>query len=277
MDEFVETSEVKNKDLKNLLYYYLDKHPEDHEKVYDVIQGYKLKEKMETLLESYSPPVENMTDGCTLCMKSWEDTPNAVKTVMLCGHTYHTACVLLYQYDNRDGCPDETCDIDSWRIVRQLYNGRARAGDKVKDTIIEQLQKRDDFKADFRNLKKSISEVRSARVLVTKNVNNQRKQFLHRNIHAIREIQKDMTETYSGLSKSESYKDMRSSVLKYRKVASSIFRKYHVSFRDLYSAKLIRADWRLRHILERHGSPFSRWKFNLRLRPGQKPMDDPII
>ena len=67
------------------------------------------------------------------------------------------------------------------------------------------------------------------------------------------------------------------SVLKYRKVASSIFRKYHVSFRDLYSAKLIRADWRLRHILESHGSPFSRWKFNLRLRPGQKPMDDPII
>jgi len=270
-------ADVEETKVKNIVYYYLDKHPEDHEKIYDAIQGYRLKEKMVTLLESYIPPLENITDGCTLCMKSWETTPSAVKTTMLCGHTYHTACLMIYQYDNREGCPDETCNINSWRIIRQFVNDRKKDNDEIKDTLLDQLQKRADFKEDFRKLKKSIRAVRSARVSVDITTQYQRKQVFHRNIYAIREFQKDLTETYSGLSKSETYKTMRSSIIKYRAVARSIFRKYHVSFRDLYTANLIKADWKLRHVLERHGSPFSKWKFNLRLWPGKKVMDDPMI
>jgi len=277
MDEFVETPKLEKDDMKNILYYYLDKHPEDHEKIYQALSEHKLKEKMVTLLEEYIPPVENTADGCTLCLKSWEDTANAVKTTLLCGHTFHTACHMIYTYNHNERCPDQTCDIDSWRIVNRLNRGRREERDNVQETIINNLQKRADFKADLKAFKKSINTVRSARLLVLKESRNQRKQFIHRNIHAIREIQRDMNETYSGLSKSENYMSMRSTVLKYRKVASSIFRKYHVSFRDLHSSGIIRADWRLRHILERHGSPFSRWRFNLRFTPGKKIMDDPII
>lgn len=277
MDEFVQTPKLEKDDMKNILYYYLDKHPEDHEKIYEVLSEHKLKEKMVTLLESYIPPVENIADRCTLCVKTWEDTPDAVKTTLLCGHTFHTACNMLYTYQNNERCPDTTCDIDSWRIIRQLHRERTEERDTVQDTIINNLQKRDDFKADVNIFKKTINTVRSVRGLVLKGAKNQREQFIHRNIHAIRVIQKDMNESYSDLSKSENYKTMRSSVSKYRKVANALFRKYHVSFRDLCNSKIIKADWRLRHILERHGSPFSRWRFNLRFSPGKKVMDDPII
>jgi hypothetical protein len=277
MDEFVETPELKKDDLRNILYYYLDKHPEDHEKIYEALSEHKLKERMVTLLEGYIPPIENKTDGCILCVKSWEDTPDAVTTTLLCGHTFHTACHMIYTYNHNERCPDTTCDIDSWRIVNRLYRGRREERDTVQDTIINNLEGRADFKADLRAFKKSINMVRAGRGLVLKDFKNQRKQLIHRNIHAIREIQKDMNETYSGLSKSETYTNMRSSVSKYRKVANTLFRKYHVSFRDLYNAKIIKADWRLRHVLERHGSPFSRWRFNLRFSPGKKIMDDPII
>jgi hypothetical protein len=277
MDEFVETPKLEKDDMKNILYYYLDKHPEDHEKIYQALSEHKLKEKMVTILEEYIPPVENTADGCTLCLKSWEDTVDAVKTTLLCGHTFHTACHMLYTYNNNERCPDNTCDIDSWRIVNRLNRGRREDRDTVQETIINNLQTRADFKADLKAFKKSINVVRSARLVVLKESQNQKKQLIHRNIHAMREIQRDMNETYSGLSKSENYMSMRSGVAKYRKLASSMFRKYHVSFRDLHNSKVIKADWRLRHILERHGSPFSKWRFNLRFMPGKKLWDDPII
>ena len=216
MDEFVQTPKLEKDDMKNLLYYYLDKHPEDHEKIYQALSEHKLKEKMVTLLEEYIPPVQNTADGCTLCLKSWVDTPDAVKTTLLCGHTFHTACNMLYTYQNNERCPDETCDIDSWRIIRQLHRERTEGRINVQDVIINNLQKRVDFKADLQVFKRSINSVRRARGLALKDASKQKKQFIHRNIHAIREIQKDISETYSGLRNSEAYKSMISSVSKYR-------------------------------------------------------------
>ena len=68
----------------------------------------------------------------------------------------------------------------------------------------------------------------------------------------------------------------KSAISKYRKKASDIFRKYHVSSRELRQKRIIRYGWRMQWILERHGAGHSFYKFGIRIYPNKKEFKDPI-
>ena len=68
----------------------------------------------------------------------------------------------------------------------------------------------------------------------------------------------------------------KNSLRNYRKKSKSIFRKYHLSFRDLIRRKKISVSWRLRWILERHRESFGFYKLGLRMYAGKKLWTDPL-
>lgn len=278
-NEFVEGEPYKAND--SLLYRYIQEHPEDHEKISDFINKENVHSSLIKLLEDYIPPEEKPEDfdGCLMCNKTWTETPTAVKTTKLCGHTYHTACSMIRSWDEpQNECIYEGCYLNSWRIINTLINKRTKTGHTVRDDLIEGLKTREDFKNDLKIMKKSISTVKLLHSKMMKDHKVKRNQLIHRHIHAIREFQQDMNDTVKSCTTTESYKEVRRSISKYRTIANRIFRKYHISFRDLRQAKLIRSAWGIRRILERHQSALiGRWKFGVRVYPGAKLMKDPII
>lgn len=104
-----------------------------------------------------------------------------------------------------------------------------------------------------------------------------RKKLLKKHVHSINYIQSDMNATVKQISSSEERKNIQSSVSKFRKTANSMFRKYNVSFRDLYRTGLVKTNWRIRNVLERHAQPVSSYKFGIRIFPGKKVWRDPDV
>jgi cell fate (sporulation/competence/biofilm development) regulator YlbF (YheA/YmcA/DUF963 family) len=278
-NEFVETSPYEVKD--SLFYRYIEEHPEDHEKISEFINKEDIHSSLIKLLEDYIPPETKPEDfdGCLMCNKTWAETPTAVKTTQLCGHTYHTVCSMLRSYEDRaNECAHEGCYLDSWRIMREISNKRSRRNSITQDHLIEGLKTRDDFKGDLKIMKKSISGIRLLYSKMLKEQRIKRNEMIHRHIHEIRDIQQDINNTMKACRQTETYKEIQRYISKYRTIAGRIFRKYHVSFRELRKAKLIRSSWSMSRILERHFSVLTNsWRFGVRLYPGGKPMKDPII
>jgi len=258
---------------KVFLYEYLNAHPEDHEKISEFLNKMRDTVDMATILEDYVPPVQSdLVDACRLCKKTWESTPNAVKTTLLCGHTYHTSCRMIYNYeDGENRCMVEGCNIDEWRVLRNLRQNRAHQNDiDVRGQLIRNLMGRADFMRDLQGLKKSIGKVRKVKASFNKFTKKSRAEFIHRHIHDIRAIQNSLNIHYKGLSRCSEGKDLSSSIRKYRVLANHIFRRYHVSLRDLIEKRVIKMNWELRSILERHGRHISKWRHGVRIMPGQK-------
>ena len=68
----------------------------------------------------------------------------------------------------------------------------------------------------------------------------------------------------------------KNSVKTYRKKANHVFRKYHMSFRELRERRIIKTSWRLRWVLERHRSAFTYYKMGVRIYPGKKTWRDTL-
>lgn len=264
---------------KVFLYEYLNAHPEDHEKISEFLNKLRDTVDMTTVLEEYTPPIEtDLTDSCRLCKKTWDSTPNAVKTTLLCGHTYHTSCSMIYKYDDGEtGCIVEGCNIDEWRVIRNLRQNRTdHSSIDVRGQLVKNLLARTDFMTNLKDLKRSISKVRKVKASFNKFSKKSRAEFIHTHIHDIRAIQKSLNIHYRGLTTCSQGKDLSSSVRKYRRLANDIFRRYHVSLRDLIDKRVIKMDWDLRSILERHGRHISTWRHSIRIMPGQKIWSDTL-
>jgi hypothetical protein len=89
-------------------------------------------------------------------------------------------------------------------------------------------------------------------------------------IHDIRAIQNSLNIHYKGLTQSPQAKKLNSSIRAYRRFARDIFTRYHVSLRDLIDKRVIKMDWELRSVLERHHAYRSMWRSSVRIRPGVK-------
>ena len=223
-------------------------------------------------------PAKHETEACGMCNRTWASTPTAHVTTFLCGHSYHTICSKINDYEDEtlNLCVNEGCEFPSLYIVRDICRKRRQQDvDRVDDVIEHNLQKKS-FKADFKTMRASIRDVMSSNTSVSKAFKNVKTNIVHRHIHTINQIQSELNAEIANVRKGEEMKKYRSSLRSYRKIAASIFRKYHISFRNLYDRKMLKVGWRSRWILERHRTGFNTYRSAIKIYPGKKLWRDPI-
>jgi len=269
---------------------YIEKYPEDAEKWLEFIKipeikhDYRRNEVDQDILETQrnviqketNSPIDNFNDGCLYCKKSWESTESVPTTTLICGHRFHTLCYMYEHYSNDTPlCIIEGCNIDTWAYVREIYRSKKEKKKRVENILLTTYRKRADFKLDLLELKKYISHFNASYRRMYGLVLNGRRDLLHKHLHSLHHLQEDMNDSVNTIQSSEESMHYKLSIKKYRKHAAYIFRKYHVSFRDLYNAGLIKSSWQTRFILERHRK-FSFSKLNIRLYPGGKKIKEPL-
>jgi hypothetical protein len=270
---------------------YIEKYPEDAEKWLEFIEmqdesdkpriyrrgeiDEEIKETQKNILEkNLDSPIDNFNDGCLYCKKSWVSTEGVPKITMICGHSYHTVCYMHEQYSTDSlACIVEGCTIDTWSYVRNIYKSNEDRKRRVENILLTSYKNRSDFKEHISEFKKNISEFQKSSSNLEKLVRVGRLNLIHKHIHAIRHFETDMNQAVNDIKLSEEYAKYKNNIKKHRKQAAAIFRKYHVSYRDLHLNNLVSGSWRIRYILERHGK-FNFYKMGLRLYPGKKPYRD---
>jgi hypothetical protein len=121
-------------------------------------------------------------------------------------------------------------------------------------------------------MKRQISNCTKAFRLVNKKQKSEKNEMMKKHIFSIRQIQTDMNAAVKNLSNSDEASNCMKEVKAYRRIERDIFRKYHLSLRDLMRKKIVkRMDWRVRSVLERHRRilPYN-YKFGVRIYPGSK-------
>jgi len=289
----------------DILEKYIERYPEDTEKWLDFIRdpaedvllrpennlygerrvrqvGEELNEE---LYKKYSDlqnvasevPIDNYRDGCLFCKKSWASTEDVPTTTFICGHKFHTTCTMVHQYYNDAfRCGVEECDIDTWEYVRKIVRSKEKSITKVENILIDSYRKRKDFKQDVNDLNNTISSSNASHTAVRKLIEQGRKEFIHKHLYSINQMQNDLNEGVEFVRNSQEMDNYKKSVRAYRKKATYIFRKYHISSRELRERNIIRMGWRVRWVLERHRTAFSFYKMGLKLYPGRKPYKDPL-
>jgi len=275
---------------------YIEQHPEDAEKWLKFMDDtpesiYPLRRRrpidpelnpeiltanLETTKTS-DTPIDNYQAGCLHCKKSWAATEGVPQIELICGHSYHTVCYMYDHFKNDfPRCMVEDCTIDSWEYVRVIYKAKRKKNDEVHNVLLESHKRRPDFRKDLSDLNKCITEVTKYSSGVEKLIKDGKCELIHKHLHSINYLQEDMNETLVLIRASEERTNYKASVSKFRKLASRFFRKYHVSFRELYQRRLVRCGWEVRRVLERHGT-FRYYKLGCRIYPGQKNFKDPLV
>lgn len=277
---------------------YIERYPEDTEKWLEFVKDpaedilerrkrtsypnidineeiYKIYEELHNI--EAQKPIEHFTDGCLFCKKSWLATDGVPTITLICGHKFHTVCSMIDQYNgDATRCIVPDCDIDTWDYVRKIVRSKEKVKSKCENILLQSIEKRKDFKDDLKDLKQHVANVSSKYSSVRGMIAAGRKEFIHKHLYSLNQIQNDLNEGVKYIRESEKMHKYKESVKNYRKKASMLFRKYHVSFRELTQRGLLRTTWRLRHILERHGSPFSYYRMGIRMYPGKKIWKDTL-
>uniref|UniRef100_A0A6C0ANE3 Uncharacterized protein n=1 Tax=viral metagenome TaxID=1070528 RepID=A0A6C0ANE3_9ZZZZ len=277
---------------------YIEKYPEDAEKwleflkeplpaplptpmpiepiVRDEIDNTLLSLQSAILDKETESPIDNHIDGCLICKKSWLTTNGVPLTTLICGHTFHTVCVFYHQYSaDYTRCFVEDCTIDTHRYIRNIFNEKRDKKKKVESLLLQSYKKRSDFKQDIKKLKEYLSDFNKYSRERSLLVKNARRDLIHKHIHSLRYFQGDMNESVKLIQSSEEIFNYNTSIRKFRKHAAHIFRKYHTSFRDLYSSKIINCSWQSRYVLERHRQ-IGYYNLGCRIYPGRKLISDPL-
>jgi len=235
-----------------------------------------LQEQTEILKES-EHPISHFSEGCLLCKKSWTQTAEVPTITLICGHKFHTMCFMYNHYHtDRTHCIIDTCDINTWDYIRQIDKIKRENTESAENILFNSITRRKDFKQDFNDLKKIISDVTKKHTVVNNSLKQARNELLHKHIFSINEIQKDMNEMVKTIKENEEMNIYKNSLKIYRKKARNMFRKYHLSLRDLIRRKKLKVPWRLRWTLERHRDAFSFSNLRLRMYPGRKIWVDPL-
>jgi len=277
---------------------YIEKYPEDAEKWLEFIQDpaeteikrrrrtaypnidvneeiYKIYEELHNI--EAEKPIDNYKDGCLFCKKSWLATDGVPTVTFICGHKFHTVCSMIDQYNgDTTRCIVPDCDIDTWDYVRKIVRSKEKVKERSENILLEALVKRKDFNETLKDLKAQVSNVTSKYNAVKGMIADGRKEFIHKHLYSINQIQNDLNEGVKYIRESEKMHNYKEALRNYRKKSSSMFRKYHVSFRELNRRGLIRTSWRLRYLLERYHSPFSYYRMGIRMYPGKKVWKDTL-
>ena len=218
--------------------------------------------------------------GCLICNKLWATTETIPRSTMLCGHTFHTVCILDYIFENEfRTCVVENCSINTFEYVREIQRRKRGNKETIEGILIKSLinenSKKSGFNGDLKLLKKHISNYKTLRQRLHTNVRNIRNEIIHKHLYSINNIKQDMNNSLKELRTSEVFLEFRRSLRQYRKHAASVYRKYHLSLKDLIDNNLIKLTWGTRWELQRHGQ-FRLHRLGIRLYPGSKPFKDPI-
>ena len=237
-------------------------------------------EPMIGLLEQYfmsEPPDIYISDSCNRCKKTWTSTPGIPTTTLLCGHTYHTVCqsVYLYNTDGGETCINETCD-DYRSIVYNIVKEHTNTHIEKVDELLEENLKDKSFKESLKGMRASIRVVVANHRLLKNAYKNVKTQLIHKHIHTINQIQSELNRDIVNVRDGVEAKNYKHAIRSYRKIAASIFRKYHVSLRDVLDRKIIKMAWENRWVLERYRGGISKWRSSIRIYPGKKLWTDPI-
>jgi hypothetical protein len=267
---------------------YIEEYPEDAEKWLEFLQ--KKDEKiLETGIQNTRQPSNTMVtpdigedlecnlpadfeNVCIKCKRTWASTPEHLTTTLLCGHKYHTACWFLHSYEDTDHCIFEGCGQSTYGYIRELCRRRERMRVDTVSVLTDAVCSRREFKFDIKKMKRQISNCTKAFRLVNKKQQSEKNELMKKHIFTIRQIQTDMNTAVKNLSTSQEATNCTKEVKAYRRIERDIFRKYHLSLRDLMRKKIVkRMDWRVRSVLERHRRilPYN-YKFGIRVYPGSK-------
>jgi phospholipid N-methyltransferase len=148
---------------------------------------------------------------------------------------------------------------------------------KAEDVLLNTIQKRPDFKEELKELKEIISSVSGKHGAITTLMANGKREFFHKHHCTINQLQNEMNQNVEFIRKSQQMVDYKSAISLYRKKANYIFRKYHMSFREMRDRRLVKVSRNLRWVLERHRNPFSFYRLGLRIYPGKKMWKDPLV
>ena len=278
---------------------YIEKYPEDAEKWVEFIRPteeeeegklrrsriyindelnedlYKLNSDLHNIESDV--PIEHHNDGCLFCKKSWVSTEGVPTLTLICGHKFHTICAMIDQYNgDTTRCMVEDCDISTWDYVRKIIRSKEKVKEKTENILLSAYQARPDFKKDIKEMKENISSVTAAHNKVSSMISSAKKDFVHKHIYTINQLQNDINGNIKYVKESEEMNVYKNAVKKYRKKASHVFRKYHMSFRELRERGILRTSWRLRWVLERHRSAFTYYKMGVRIYPGKKTWRDTL-
>lgn len=277
-----------------LLEKYIEQYPEDVEKVYNIIKDQTPdmhrrtvihdnpgEEHLNKLREFHNTPpgvpIDNHTDGCLFCKKSWVSTQEQAKMTLLCGHSYHTYCSYLDQYnEDYTQCLVEGCNIDTWSCIRTIARNNEKTKESIENVLIKSYKKNKGFKAHVKELKSDISNVSKAISSVHALMKQEHNEVVHKHLYSINEIQADLNNVSMKVKESEQMARYKEVIRKYRRNAALMNRKYHLSFRDLNRNNILKCSWNLRRVVERHRNPFSYYRSTIRIRIGKKVWKDPL-
>ena len=267
---------------------YIEEHPEDAEKWLAFLEK-KDEKLLENIRNVNNIPSNTMVtpdlgedlecnlpadyqNVCIKCKRTWESTPEHLTTNLLCGHKYHTACWFLHAYEDSEHCLFEGCGQSTYGYVRELSRRRERMRADTISVLTDAVCGKREFKFDIKRMKRQISScIKTFRKLKIKEKESKRN-LMKKHIFSIRQIQTEMNDAVRDISKSAERGECFKEVKAYRRIERDIFRKYHLSLRDLIRKRIIRRmDWRVRSILERHGRlTAARYRFGIRIFPGSK-------
>ena len=288
----------------SLLEKYIEKYPEDVEKWLEfiniqepqntvlnnlrgeILQEQLLNSNMEVFTQHTSeegavqPEVINHETGCVICNKLWSITETIPRCTMLCGHTFHTVCILNFIYSNDNStCGIENCSVNTYDYIREIHRRKRENKETIEGILIKSLinekSKKSGFNGDLKLLKKYISNYKSLRQKIYTAEKIKRKELIHKHLYSLNNINQDMNNSLKDLRTSGLFLEFRRSLKQYRKHAAYVYRRYHLSLKDLIDNKLIKTSWGTRWELQRH-RPFIFSKLKIRLFPGSKPFKDPI-
>jgi hypothetical protein len=218
------------------------------------------------------------SQGCSVCKKGF-DTPIPTST-LLCGHTFHTSCLISYITSRYNRCPNDECNVHSWDLVTEFNNNANNIARTLRSTIVQTTVSNSAFQSDLKDLKRKIARVRKFMNISNNELSLARNTLIRKHLHNINAIQTDMNLYARDLNHTENAKFLHHSLKSYRKKAAEIFRKYHLSRRDLIDSRhLTRGPWRVNRVLELHRrtSRYDKWRIGLRMYPGKKVWRDPLV
>lgn len=263
---------------------YIEEHPEDAEKWLVFLQE---KEKLQYIRPSphtntiITPDIDDdlecnlpsdFENVCIKCKRSWATTCKHPTTTLLCGHKYHTTCWCLHAYENGEECLFEGCGQSTFSHIRELSRRREKMRIETLAAVTNTIFNKREFKFDIKKIKRQISSFSKVFKKVCLKQKEEKNKLMKKHIYSVRQIQSDMNVSVSNLSKSEEYSECLKEIRSYRRIERDIYRKYHLSLRDIIRRNLIKnMSWRVRNILERHGRiHLHRYRFGIRIYPGSK-------
>lgn len=282
----------------NTIERFIEQHPEDSEKWLDFLRNpanskplpVRRRNRNDTdvsdpaLLTQYHNIYNDIDEinnnnviGCIFCKKPWSATQTMPTISLICGHKFHTVCYYMREYDTDDShsCFVEGCEVNTFNYAISMVKSRRKVRRTVEDNLMDSIIVKPEFKVDLKELKLHTSKINKSINSVTKLISRGRKDILRKYLFTIQHIQKDMDDKVKEIRESDAMKLYKAQISKSRSLLNRMFRKYHISFRDMRHRNLIGGTWRIRYIMEYHRSWNNFYKLGIRIKPGKHQWKEP--